>query len=88
MSPIKPHTLFVAVTNQQSNSTTPAIKGKLAELEKEIERFRSENSKLAKLKKEREGVLSVLMEVLDSWLLDPGSCGWEIRYRDGHWARA
>lgn len=34
---------------------TPALRSKLNELEQEIERFRKENTELAKLKKEREG---------------------------------
>jgi len=37
-------------------SLTPSLKSKLLDLEKEIERFRMENTELAKLKKEREGL--------------------------------
>lgn len=36
-------------------SITPSLKSKLEDLEKEIERFRKENTELAKLKKDREG---------------------------------
>ena len=41
-------------------AVTPALKSKLSDLEKEIERFRMENTELAKLKKDREGERDIL----------------------------
>ena len=46
-------------------AVTPALKSKLSDLEKEIERFRMENTELAKLKKDREGKRDILC--IDIW---------------------
>lgn len=53
-----------SIEAQTLMAMTPQFTAKLNELEKEIERFRNENSELAKLKKEREGEKSQLRSII------------------------